>query len=219
MRFLLAGLLIFGLQIWPESGFCTPVNILVGAEKHLPTLSELTDRHWPAAPLREVMAAQIEQESRWNPRAELKTSREYGFGLAQITVTSRFDNFQEARQRLPPLQGWQWEDRHNPRYQMTYLVMTDRANFRQVERLFESNIHRWAGALVAYNAGMGTVLQRRALALRTMPSASSKWFGGLDSVRLPCEQRLLYGRSLGEMRNEYPRLIIKVRASKYRGKL
>jgi membrane-bound lytic murein transglycosylase MltF len=169
--------------------------------------------------MREVMAGQIEQESRWNPRAELKTSREYGFGLAQITVTSRFDNFQEARQRLPPLQDWQWNDRWNVRYQMTFLVMTDRANFATVSRLFTDDTNRWAGALVAYNAGMGTVLQRRALALRTIPAASTKWFGGLDSVRLPGEKRLLYGRNLGDMRNDYPRLIIKVRAPKYRGML
>lgn len=211
--------LIFGLLAWPVNGFSAPVNIMAKAGKYLPTLSELVDRHWPDAPLREVMAGQIEQESRWKPGAELKTFREYGFGLAQITVTSRFDNFQEARQRLPPLRDWQWNDRWNVRHQMTYLVMTDRANFQALRGLFEDDENRWAGALVAYNAGMGTVLQRRALALRTMSVTPAKWFGGLDSVQLPGENRMLYGRNLGERRNEYPRLIIKVRAPKYRGML
>lgn len=219
MRILLAALLIFGLQIWPMSGFSAPVNIMDRAGKHLPTLSELANRHWSDAPMREVMAGQVEQESRWNPRAELKTDREYGFGLAQITVTSRFDNFHAARQRLPPLRDWQWNDRWNVRHQLTYLVMTDRANFQALRGLFEDDENRWAGALVAYNAGMGTVLQRRALAHRTLPNAASKWFSGLDSVRLPGENRMLYGRDLGERRNEYPRLIIKVRAPKYRGML
>lgn len=219
MRILLSALLIFSLLAWPVSGFSAPINIMARAAKHLPTLSELADLHWPSAPTREVMAGQIEQESRWKPGAELKTSREYGFGLAQITVTSRFDNFQEARQRLPPLRDWQWNDRWNVRHQMTYLVMTDRANFQALRGIFEDDENRWAGALVAYNAGMGTVLQRRALALQTIPSAASKWFGGLDSVRLPGENRKLYGRNLGDMRNEYPRLIIRVRAPKYRGML
>jgi membrane-bound lytic murein transglycosylase MltF len=218
VRILIATLLIFGFQAWPVSGFSAQVNIMARAEKHLPALSELTDRHWPDAPRREVIAAQVEQESRWNPKAELKTSREYGFGLAQITVTSRFDNFREAR-RLSALKDWQWEDRHNARYQMTYLVLTDRSNFRQVSRLFQDDTNRWAAALVAYNAGMGTLLQRRALALRTNSVTPTKWFGGLDAVRLPYENRLLYGRNLGAMRNEYPHLIIKVRAPKYRGML
>lgn len=209
---------LFGL-IWLSLGFINPARALAAepsarAQRYLPTLAAAFDAHWPDAPLRHIAAGQIEQESAgWNERAELKTSREHGFGLAQITITSRFDNFKAAQQIF---RDWKWEDRFNVRYQLGYAVITDRANFKRVSRLFADSDSRWRAGLVAYNAGYGTVLQRRALAIRNgMPH--DRWTGGLDQVAMPYEQKLLYGRPLGERRNEYPRLICDVRAPKYIG--
>ena len=184
------------------------------AKRYLPTLKQAFNSHWPDAPMRHIAAGQIEQESAgWNEHAELKTSREYGFGLGQITITSRFNNF-KAAQRI--FKDWQWEDRFNVRYQLGYAVITDRSNFKQVSRLFRDDDSRWRGALVAYNAGYGTVLQRRALAIRTnVPH--DRWVGGLDQVAMAYEQKLLYGRKLAMMRNEYPHIICNVRAPKYIG--
>ncbi len=184
------------------------------AKRYLPALKDAFNAHWPDAPLRHYAGGQIEQESAgWNERAELKTSREYGFGLGQITVTSRFNNF-KAAQRI--FKDWKWEDRFNVKYQLGYAVITDRSNFKEVSRLFRDDDSRWRGSLVAYNAGYGTVLQRRALAIRTgVPH--DRWAGGLDQVAMPYEQKLLYGRPLAKMRNEYPHIICDVRAPKYLG--
>ena len=193
------------------------------AGPYLPELRRVISAHWPAAPVREAFAGQIEQESQWKKTARLHTSREDGRGLAQLTIaynadgSERFNAFRDAV-RIKALRGWDWrKDPENVRYQMTYLVMTDRSNFSTLERLFATNTDRWGAALVAYNAGMGTVLQRRSLAKLKSPELAGSWFGGLDKIRLPYESRKLYGRDLGEMRNEYPRLILHVRAPKYRG--
>lgn len=209
---------LFGL-IWLSLGGINPARAEAAqpsarAQRYLPILAAAFDSHWPDAPLRHFAAGQIEQESAgWNERAELKTSREHGFGLAQITITSRFDNFREAQKLFP---NWQWEDRFNVKYQLGYAVITDRSNFRRVSRLFADDDSRWRGLLVSYNAGYGTVLARRAAAIRAgVPH--DRWTGGLDQVALPYETKLLYGRPLGERRNEYPRLICDVRAPKYRG--
>lgn len=184
------------------------------AKRYLPTLSQAIDRHWPAAPLRHITAGQIEQESAgWNEHAELKTSREYGFGLAQITVTDRFNNFKAAQKIF---KDWKWEDRFNVKYQLGYAVITNRSNFKEVSRLFRDDDSRWRGSLVAYNAGFGTVLQRRALAIRT-GWPPDRWVGGLDKVKMAYERKLLYGRPLGQMRDKYPHIICDVRAPKYRG--
>jgi membrane-bound lytic murein transglycosylase MltF len=95
-------------------------------------------------------------------------------------------------------------------------VITDRSIFHQVSRLFGDDDSRWRGALVSYNAGYGTILQRRALAIRKgVPH--DRWTGGLDQVALGYESKHLYGRPLAQMRNEYPRLICDVRAPKYIG--
>ena len=214
---------LFGL-IWLATGFISPSvagaasEPTARAKRHLPALKTAIDTHWPAAPMRHYIAAQIEQESAgWNPRAELKTSREYGIGLAQITIaynadgTERFNNF-KAAQRI--FKDWKWEDRFNVKYQLGYAVINDRSSFQQVSRLMRDDDSRWRASLVSYNAGYGTVLQRRALAIRSGVPAD-RWVGGLDQVAMPYEQKLLYGRPLGKMRNEYPHIICDVRAPKY----
>ncbi|HBG06308.1 MAG: hypothetical protein A2075_12120 [Geobacteraceae bacterium GWC2_58_44] len=220
---------LFGL-IWLAASFITPRAANAASEpsakakRYLPVLKTAIDKHWPAAPMRHYIAGQIEQESAgWQERAEMKGKengklREYGFGLGQITIaynkdgSERFNNF-VAAQRL--FRDWKWEDRFNVKYQLGYAVVTNRGNFRQVSRLMRDDDSRWRASLVAYNAGYGTVLQRRALAIRSGVPAD-RWVGGLDQVAMGYEQKLLYGRPLVKMRNEYPRIICDVRAPKYR---
>lgn len=215
---------LFGL-IWLAASFISP-RIAAAAEpsakaqRYLPALKTAINTHWPDAPMRHYISGQIELESAgWNEHAQLKTSREYGFGLGQITIaynqdgSERFNNF-KAAQRI--FRDWKWEDRFNVKYQLGYAVISDRSSFKQVSRLMRDDDSRWRASLVAYNAGYGTVLQRRALAIRSGVPAD-RWVGGLDQVAMAYERKPLYGRPLVEMRNAYPRVICDVRAPKYRG--
>ena len=208
MRLLLIILcLIFNTSVLAQ----TPV--MDKAVVYLPVLEKKIDLYWPELTLPQIIAGQIEQESQWNPKATLKTSRELGRGLAQMTVTANFNIYKDAVQ-MSPLKTWDYrKDPYNPANQLTFAVLTNRSNFKQVSRWFNNDTERFAGALIAYNAGMGTVIQRRALAIR-QGKENGKWFGGLDQVRLPYEKRLLYGRNLGDTRNEYPVVIFK-RSDKY----
>ena len=194
------------------------------AARHLPTLRGAVDEHWPDAPLRHVMAGQVEQESTWKERATLKTSRELGRGLVQLTIayrkdgTERFNAYRDAA-RIRALRGWDWEqDPYNTTYQLTYLVLTDRANYRQMQGLrFIDAAETFKAALVCYNAGPGRVLNRRALALaKGIPH--DRWTGGLDRAYSQKEAVMLYGRPLYEAVNEYPRVVFK-KAEKYRGRV
>lgn len=190
-----------------------PTIISAKALVYLPVLQNKIDTYWPELTLPQIIAGQIEQESQWNPKATLKTSRELGRGLAQMTITPSFNIYKDAV-TMKPLKTWDYKkDPYNPANQLTFAVLTNRSNFKQVSRWFNNDTERFAGALIAYNAGMGTVLQRRALAIR-QGKENGKWFGGLDGVRLPYEKRKLYGRNLGDMRNEYPVVIFK-RSEKY----
>lgn len=201
-----------------------PMNkTLERAKPYLNFLKETINNYWKDAPMREIIPAQIEQESLWKVKAELKTTREYGMGLSQITIaynkdgTERFNNFINATNKYKELKNWKWEDRFNSKYHMIFSVLEDKALFKINSRLFKKNTDIWAGSLVSYNAGYGTVLKRRALCKVTNNCDYNKWFDGLDSVAMKFEKRKLYGRSLAEMRNEYPYKIIYIRSKKYVG--
>jgi hypothetical protein len=141
-----AGLVFLGLAILTGllflafAGRASASELPSGALQHLPTLLAEQKTHWPDMPIRSALAAQVEQETCpslkskkcWNPSAELKTSREYGFGLGQLTVTSRFDNFSEARKLDVSLRDWQFADRYDPGRQLRTLVLMDRAGFSRL---------------------------------------------------------------------------------------
>jgi len=190
--------------------FISSSAMLDRATPYMPMLIDIFKQYWIEAPMKHIEPGKVEQESLWKEKAELKTSREYGIGLVQITQafrkdgSVRFDNFLEAKKRYKEFLGdWQWEDRFNPKYQLTYSILTDKHNFN-ILSFFKNPQERWAGTLVCYNAGCGTVLNRKALCRATKGCDITKWFGGLDSVHLKSEEVLLYNKPLWIARNSYP---------------
>lgn len=208
---------IFLVIIMYCSQFANAEDVMLKRSKpYIPVLKSIMTRHWESAPSKHFIPAQVEQESWWRPNAKLETSRELGRGLAQLTITSRFNAYEEALKSIPALRKWDWQsDPYSVQYQLTYMVITDRKNYAMMSKLVDDEESAWACALVSYNAGPGTVLKRNAAA-KAQGVNDRKWFGGMELAKLNNEDRLLYGRSLWGMRNEYPRLIIKVRSPKYR---
>jgi uncharacterized membrane protein len=204
---------------------CYDQKMLKRASPYIPKLVSTFDKYWDKAPLRYFEGGKIEQESSWNRLAELHTSRELGVSFSQLTIaynangTVRFNKFEEAKARYKELQRWEWKDRFNAEKNFIFIVLEDRRNFMLMKPYFQDNLNRWAALMIAYNAGSGTVWNRRAICKTTEGCDSSKWFGGLDTVRMLFENKLLYGRPLWKARNEYPDKIIFQRSPKYMGLL
>ena len=205
---------------------CDPLyasTALDRAKAYLPILSKVIGAYWPSAPGKPIMAGKIEQESSWKEKATLKTPRELGRGLGQMTITYRADgserfNIYRDAVKMKALKDWDWRsDPYNVRYQLTFSVLTDRANFSTVRPYAESDYQAWKMALVCYNAGQGRWLSRRHNA-KSKGLPRDRWDGGLDRAYSLGETKLLYGRPLYEAVNEYPRVIFK-RAEKYQGLL
>lgn len=209
-------LLLEASTTWASAG------IPAQAKELLPLLASVVQAQWPACPEPWVIAGKIEQESNWRIRAELKTSREYGFGLGQITIaynadgTERFNNFTEALRVTMMTKTITWSTRFDPRFQLTYSVLSDRSNFAAASTFFDDDASRTAGMLVAYNAGLGGLVRRKAAAVERGIAVPRKWFGGLSEIHARSEERLLYGKPLWQRINEYPALILNVRAPKYK---
>ena len=229
-------------RVWLGSLFCMVSVCMAGASsasqvtvapapqvpsnayKYVPTLVVEQRGRWPAAVQPFTMAGQVEQETCislkssgcWNPHTELKTRREYGFGLGQVTVTSTFNAFNEERALDPSLKNWQWSDRYDPQMQLRGLVLKDRQLFYLVQGA-ASDEDRLAFAYAAYNGGMGGVLSDRRVCAATPHCDSRRWFGQVERTSLKARASVTgYGQSFFNINREYVHNILLVRSTKYR---
>lgn len=195
------------------------------AIQYLPVLEQEIDLRWPDAPLRSMLAAQVEQETCrslthskcWSPYAELKTDREYGFGLGQITITKEFDNFLVAKKLDFTLKEWNWENRYDAEFQLRTLVLTNRFNYGKFDWILNP-IHRLAFSTAAYNGGLGGTFADRRIC-RAMPIEDCDpdiWFDNVEHTSRKAKvAKAGYGKSFFEINREYVKNILLVRRFKY----
>ncbi len=196
------------------------------ARQYLPLLAAEQRAWWPQMPRPAVLAAQVEQEtcitlthSRcWSPRAELRTSRERGVGLGQITRTARFDALGELRSQWPSaLAGWSWADEsiYDPALQLRALVLMDLRNWRAVVRAATTDDHL-AMMLAGYNGGLGGLSSDRALCGGTPGCDRDRWWGHVERTSLKAKTAASgYGKSFYAINREYVRNVLRVRIVRY----
>jgi hypothetical protein len=224
-----AGLVFLGLSILTGllflafAGRAGASGLPEGAVRFLPLLLHEQQLHWPDMPLVSSLPAQVEQETCaslhsprcWNPRAELKTSREYGFGLGQLTVTPKFNNFEEARKLDNSLRDWQFSDRYDPVRQLRAMVLMDKSGFNRLS-FVPDPVERLAMAYSAYNGGLGGVLADRRLCASVAGCDANRWFGHVEHTSLKAKSAVHgYGQSFFAINRGYVRAIMIVRRQKY----
>ncbi len=183
---------------------------------YLPVLAKELQVSWPDVSTKSVFAAQVRQETCaglkskkcWSPRAELKTEREYGFGLGQLTVTAKFDNFKEAKKLHPSLKDWTWENRYEPQYQLRTMILMGKFNYGKFSWA-ESEHERLAFSFAAYNGGIGGVLSDRVVCRTVHTCDGARWFGHVELHSKKAKVAVSgYGKSFFEINREYVRHIM-----------
>ena len=210
------------LLLWP---ILAVAGVPERALEYLPILKVEAAGYWPDVPDVSALAGQVEQETCpslthwkcWNPRTELKTSREYGFGLGQITVTSRFNVFEEVKQLDASLKPWKWEDRYNPTMQLRALVLKDRYNYDRFTTA-STDVDALQFALAAYNGGLGGTLNDIKLCRATRGCDAGRWFGNVEHTSRKSRTKYKgYGKSFFDINREYVSNILLIRKQKYQG--
>lgn len=200
----------------------------------IPTLNSTIDSVWPNMPMRSFAAAQIEQESCitlkhskcWNSRAELKTSREYGFGLSMSTIayradgTERFNVWKELTALDPTLKReWTWENRYDPAMQMRAMIVKNKINYAAIRFPVADLTERMAFLAVYYNSGSPIV--DRNICIRTKGCDPTRWFAGPGYTAVSSfttKSTVVakgYGKSFAVISREYPVQVVLVRRPKY----
>lgn len=193
------------------------------AYTYLPLLIKTQAEVWPDAPgPAGWTAAQVHKESCitvkhprcWNPRAELKTDREYGFGFGQITTsyrkdgTERFNVFKELKALDPVLRAWQWEDRFNPEMQLRALLVKNMIGYQSITGA-ANRVDHLAFSLAGYNGGLAGVLSDRRLCQATPGCDPNRWFGHVEKYSNKSKTAWKgYGQSAFQINRAYPRAII-----------
>lgn len=221
MRFIL-GLIIIACLV--GIAFCLFAEpIPENSKQYLPLLNQTIEEIWPDLSIRSMEAGQVEQETCinlkhkkcWNPRAELKTSREYGFGFGQITITDRFNNFEEIKKMHKSLSDWKWEDRYDPYRQLKALVVYDNFIYNKIIGA-NNDYERLAFTLAAYNGGLGGVIQERQMCKSISNCDSTKWFNNTEKYSRKSKKKYQgYGKSFFEINREYVTNILLIRRHKY----
>lgn len=219
--------LAFGATPKPQVGTYIPP----GAVKYASVVKVENATYLPSWYQPAYFGALIEHESCvslthskcWNPKSQLKTAREEGAGLGQITRaykadgSVRFDALSDMRKQYrTALNELSWSNVYSrPDLQIRTIVLMTGANLRSFADV-PSPHERMAMVDAAYNGGVGGVRKERRICGLTRNCDPQKWF---KNVELTCGKSLkaLYGnRSACDINRHHVTDVVKTRLPKYR---
>lgn len=189
------------------------------------------DRLWPTLVEYNYIPSLIEHESClslthsrcWSPTSRLKTQREEGAGLGQVTRTwnsdgsPRFDTLSDMRRMyVKELKEVSWENIYSrPDLQIRMIILHLKNDY---DNLYEFNdpIVRLAATDASYNGGRGAVNYNRRTCGLVKGCDVQQWFGHVE-LHSNKSTKVLYGnRSARQIFLDHPRDVFFNRLPKYK---
>lgn len=162
----------------------------------------------------------------WNPRSELKTSRELGVGFGQLTKafrqdgTIRFDKLTELRQQYPRELGeLSWSTiRDRPDLQLRAMLIMTKEDYRFFAQHIRDPVQIFPFVDAAYNGGRkGVLLEIQACRLAGITKCNPElWFDNVERFCMKSKAPLYGNRSACDINRHHVRDVILVKAPKYR---
>ena len=178
------------------------------ASKHFLTLKNEIEFYLPHFKYPEYFAGLIEQESCislthskcWRSDSELKTSREQGVGLGQITRAwnstggLRFDSLSDLKTRYPKeLKEANWNTiKYRPDLQIRMILLMSRNNLNYYNKIPDL-YNRLAFADSAYNGGIRLLDKERTICGLAKGCDPNLWFNNVASKNMR-GSKVLYGK-------------------------
>lgn len=228
--------LILVLGMWltliagPAFAISVKTYIPKNAYEYLDTVYQEQQRLFKDHPLPDYFPALIEQESCislthskcWNPKSRLKTSREEGAGLGQITraYTSagklRFDALAEMRRaHMSELRDLTWGNVYSrPDLQIRAIILKIKDDYAKLYEI-KNPIRRSLFVDAAYNGGMGGVKQERRICGLKRGCDPQQWFGHVELIKHKSTKPIYGNRSAYDINREHVRNVFYLRMPKY----
>jgi hypothetical protein len=203
--------------------------IPTNASKYLPTVKQEQLLNWKDHPTPAQLPSLIEHESCisltnsrcWSPTSQLKTQREEGAGLGQITRAYdktgklRFDALTEIKNKHQSLNEFTWENVYSrPDLQIRAVILKSKDNYNTLS-MVTSPTERLKFADAAYNGGMGGVQnERRACQLKTGCNPQV-WKDNVSNTCLKSKQPLYGTRSACDINRYHVIDVTETRVTKY----
>jgi hypothetical protein len=193
-------------------------------------ISSELDKHFPNIPNKHYIPALFEHESCislkhkrcWNSKSQLKTSREEGAGLLQITRaynadgSLRFDSLYEMRTRYKTeLKDASWSTIYGrPDVQIRMGILMSRDNYNKLYDVPDS-YEKLKMADAAYNGGMGGLQKERRLCGLTKGCNPNVWFGNVERMTVKSMKPIYGNRSPWDINRHHVADVINTRMPKY----
>lgn len=178
---------------------------------------------WYLASLAEHESCVSLKHSRcWNPKSKLKTSREEGSGIFQLTRaytsygTIRFDALSELRSlHKTELKELSWSNIYTrPDLQLRAGVLKMRDNYRYYIKYTDKE-NALAFADAAYNGGIGGLDKERRACKISGSCDSSKWFDNVEKFCMKSKAALYGQRSACDINRHHVKDVLVIRSPKY----
>lgn len=232
MDFVVSASIVIMLLSLSTNAFAQDVKTYVppAAKLLIPVVQEEQDKFFPELPMKHYFGGLIEQESCislkhskcWNQKAELKSKREYGAGVGQLTKafnkdgSLRFDSLYESRKRHESeLRELSWSTiKDRPDLQIRTMVLMSRDNYRGLASVSDPEA-RMHFTDAAYNGGLGGVQKERRFCGLSKSCDPQKWFGNVENKCLKSNTALYGQRSACFINREHVHNVFLLRTNKY----